>query len=326
MLRFPFNLLLAAGCLVAILGCGGSVEPAALPVLSPVEESAVQLDLSGLSTRLVIPDATAEAQPVVPVVLVADSVAGSTPLPTRLPRLAYLESSAGCEAEFRRRIVQYDGPAGFGGELVSRLSEDFVRDAAFCAAEQWDPVFSLEPVCTGLDVAGHRVPTALLSDGGSGPGDLGPTARDDFGNVLVHFVRMPFAFHPGCWFYDAGSELWAWQLGDGTEGFDRVVHSGCGDELRRLLRGSERVEAVNVVFLREQVIESYPLDCKESAWSLYPSITAHPDCGVQSLTGVFSDGSIIVNWLPGYLAYDQAVCWYWEEEVALWRYFYSPVE
>ena len=57
-----------------------------------------------------------------------------------------------CGSQFRQMLVDYDGVEEFGGEVVTRLSGEFVELRPDCLAQGWDPEFPADPlVCHRSD-------------------------------------------------------------------------------------------------------------------------------------------------------------------------------
>ena len=322
-------------CFLAVACAGDSTSgPAGLPAdygVSPVQDSSSiagelaepQVGIGSLE-RLALPTATPDS-----FVRLLSPTATLSPSPTPIRRLAsegqVLDSTAGCEAAFRASLLEYDPSGVFGAEVVVELEQAFARDKPACVEEGWAPVFSLDRTCMSVHVGGQLLSSGLLLEVSSSSSvAAGPTARDVAGNLLVHFSSMPFEALSGCWFYDAGRQLWAWTLEDGREGYDRVVQSACDGELQRELVGSDEVTAVGVVELMERIRSRYPLDCEASAWSQYPSLVSNPGCFYDGPTGRFGDGSLLVNWHPLHPATDGSVCWYWNREESRWLLFYDP--
>lgn len=328
-------LVLACGFQGPAAGAGPTPGPAAGPAAGSAPEApggrvsaadAIPSDLTVLqfSPRLVLPTFTPR-----PGLSFPSPAATLAPSPTPVPRLVSdglkVDTSAGCEARFRAQLLDYGGPRLLGAEVVSDLAARFPVEHPGCVEEGWAPAFSLDRTCLSVHVGGRLLPPGLLMENpASAAPSAGPTAADSSGNLLVHFSRMPFEQLAGCWYYDAERQIWAWSLSDGQEGFDRVVQSACDGELQRQLLLTHLPTAVAVVELMERIRVRYPLDCAAAAWSQFPSLVSHPGCFYEGPTGRFEDGSLLINWLPGYPATDGSVCWYWDPGDGSWLYFYDP--
>ena len=302
---------------------GFGVEVAALPgpdVFRVGGPSVDRLDFDGNVAPTPSPSISPRAlrQPRTP-------VPANTPVPRLTSVQSDLDSSAGCEALFRSSLVSLPPEPLFGAEVVSAAVDTFVVESPSCLAEGWDPVVGLQRVCHGLRVGGLLLPEGLttLPEFG-GQRSAGVTGRDESGNLLIHFEAVPFESLSGCWFYDSSREIWGWSLSDGREGIDRVIQSACDEELRRLILQFDVVDAELVSEVMLSIRQSYPLDCDARAWSQFPSLFSHGDCRHAGPTGRFEDGSILINWLPGYLASDGSVCWYWDPEDDFWLFSFEP--
>ena len=232
-----------------------------------------------------------------------------------------------CVGRYRQMLLEYDGRDPFGAETAILVSNELLLERPDCAFSGWAPEPSLERVCRLSEVGGADLPDGLVrlvGDFNRREADI--TRRDDVGNVLIHFGRMPLADVSGCWFYSAGLMIWYWTLESGVVGFDRVVLTGCDFALQSRLLEAEFVSAVDVVRMSEAVRGDYPDSCGVSAWRQYPQLRPGEDCSIQSETGMFRDGSFVVNWHPEFPASDGAICWYWSSAEGLWSFSYPEVE
>ena len=319
-------------CLVGTLALGCSSEEVEVkPELDPIR---VKLGFIGQGTPsawrlaprdmlLDIPTATPFPTP--------------TPYPTFVPfeslgpvgvgvsRLPPLEVSLSCLDEFRADLAGYDGRGLFGAEVAQALSVDLVARRPECSDGGWSPRFGLAVVCEGGEVAGVKLPNGLVRLEGNfhfifalGSG------RDDDGNILLHFEKLPYADGPGCWFYRALDRQWAWQGPGPEKGVDRRELRACDVELReRLLLPGRDVDPYNVVMLRDQISSEYPLDCPAVVWDSFPQLEGYELCGRGYKTGRWGDGKVVVNWRSGNLGGGSSLCWVWSTGEGLWKVYYE---
>ena len=73
----------------------------------------------------------------------------SPPEPTDAPARPVLPAPVtmpDCGSQFRQMLVDYDGVEEFGGEVVTRLSGEFVELRPDCLVQGWDPEFPADPL------------------------------------------------------------------------------------------------------------------------------------------------------------------------------------
>ena len=247
-----------------------------------------------------------------------------TPAPTLALALAVLVDPpdggvVSCVDHYRRMLIDYEGRIKFGPEVVGELSEDMKEVRPDCVIEGWAPEFGLETVCRGTRIGQVRVIDVFFRWVGNRESRpiARSTMRDDRGNILVHFQRMPFYEGRGCWYYDSGSLSWAWLLvGESSPrvGIDRPQFPGCEKHLRNLVDESsvENPSALDIARLIDRVKLDAPSECGD-LWSIYPQRGARDDCEVSAPTGLWDDGSgdmsVVINWHLDYPASDGSVCW-----------------
>ena len=319
---------LFAGSAVSCLWSGSEPSAAAGNVV-PVAPAAPSPGVFPTSVpRLIIPTFTPEPTATLPFL---SRVAATTvpPAAAFVPArtLQPVSPASDCVGRFRQLLVAYDGRDLFATETAIALSNQLLIDRPACGLSGWSPEFSLERVCTGSDVAGAALPDGLVRlRGDFNRREAGFTGRDADGNILVHLSRLPFEDESGCWFYSAEAMIWYWTLGSGLSGFDRVVLSGCDAELRTRLVQEEFISALVVVRVAESVRLDFPDSCGIPAWRQYPQLRPTDDCSLDSDTGMFEDGSFLINWNPEFAASDGAICWYWNFSEGLWSFSYPDGE
>ena len=127
-----------------------------------------------------------------------------------------------CGSQFRQMLLDYEGVEEFGGEVVTRLSGEFVELRPDCLAQGWDPEFPADPlVCYKSDdlpgsilhKINDRSPTKYVS----------PTLwveLDEMIRINVHLNRVPLpsdvperlgspgsGLVGGCWHYKGIKDL-----------------------------------------------------------------------------------------------------------------------
>ena len=220
---------------------------------------------------------------------------------------------------YRRMLIGYEGRIKFGPEVVGELSEDMKEVRPDCVIEGWAPEFGLEPVCTNTRIGRMRVKDVFFR--WEGRKEKRPiaraTMRDDRGNIMVHFHRMPFSDGRGCWYYDSSTLSWAWLFGGESglrSGIDRPQFPVCEKHLRNLLDEAslENFSALDVARLLDRVKLDAPSECGD-LWNIYPQRETRDDCEVSGSTGSVYDGagviSLLVNWHLEHPASDGSVCW-----------------
>lgn len=151
-----------------------------------------------------------------------------------------------------------------------------------------------------------------------------PTGRDEKGNILVHFARLPDADAAGCWYYNAARQAWAWAAPGIGSGIDRPRFPACAGRLRSRLAAAAELgfgpvevsRAVDAVRLRA------PEQCGSPLWNPFPRAAPGAECGVEEPTGLTGAGRLVVHWHPDYLPADDSVCWILTLETAEWEFFY----
>ena len=265
-----------------------------------------------------------------------------TPTPGVSSALAALVGLPGdevlsCVDHYRRMVISYDGRVPFGPEVVGELSEDMKSARPDCVAQGWSPEFGLESVCTLTTIAGVRVREVFFRwEGSREPRPIArSTMRDDRGNIMVHFQKMPFHDGRGCWYYDSPALSWAWLVGgeDGPRsGLDRSRFPGCEKYVRDLvdslpdgeISGGEPL-ALEVARAIDRVKFEFPSDCGK-LWNIYPQRDERADCEVSAPTGADDEGLLIINWHHEYPASDGSICWVRSGAGGDWRILHPVVE
>lgn len=260
---------------------------------------------------------------------------GGTPRPT-VARRAGLEFGRfqnvelGCVEAFRARLVGYVGRELFGPEVAWKMSGEFLEERPDCREEGWGPEFSLEAECVGLDVGSVQIGNAFVVWEGAREKSARvlSSRKDEWGNILLHFSRMPLQEGSGCWYYRASDETWVWVVRKGSKvenGVDNPDLSGCDSllkaELRRLPAGFSLADVGRAV---DRVV-GVGRGCQTSFWRVFPRLEPDEGCGVDSETGDLGEGGRVVHWHEDYRPYDGAVCWVLERSWGLWK-VYGPAE
>ncbi len=258
------------------------------------------------------------------------SVSSVTPTPAwEFPVLEVPETVWGgnvtCTREYRAMLLDYDGRIPFGAQVARELALELRDSRPECVELGWNPELSPGRVCVGDRVGAVQISRQLSPRSGSlSSGGALPTARDEDGNVLVHFARLPETGHAGCWYYDSARESWAWIVSGRDSGVDRRAFPGC-DALLMDLVGSlpgDDFGAADVARAMDRVRLGAGA-CSSPLWDWFPSAGSHEDCGVPGDTGVSEDGSLVVTWHPDHLPADYAVCWTRPADSETWEIFYE---
>ena len=211
---------------------------------------------------------------------------------------------------YRRMLIGYEGRIKFGPEVVDELSENMKEVRLDCVIEGWAPEFGLEAVCTSTRIGRMRVKDVFFR--WEGKKEKRPiaraTMRDDRGNIMVHFQRMPFYDGKGCWYYSSSTLSWAWLVGGESRlrsGIDRPQFPVCEKHLRNLLDevSLENFSALDVARLLDRVKLDAPSECGD-LWNIYPQRETRDDCEVSGSTGSVYDGVQVLYrcWLTGILS------------------------
>ena len=335
LLPFLAPVLLMA-LLMALLGCSGGSGEAEQPtpvLLRPTLEPAHEF-VPGVhryiaeSDRLVIPTLTPMPTPT-PTLRSAPVFSGSgTPEPSSDALQVSMDDadeSLGCTAQYRRMLVSYRGRIPFGAEVAQSLAADLLELRSDCVEDGWAPEFTSSRACIRGRVAGVSISPGL--SGRSNSIAL-PAAfvsgRDDQGNILLHFARVPHQDSPGCWYYSAGREAWAWMVLGGDSGVDRRSFPLCDGRLREMISASAGpgFGPADVARTADEVRLWFPDHCGSPLWNLFPSAYPNEDCGSLSGTGIDPDGSLVVTWHADYTPSDYAVCWVLAAGADAWDVYY----
>ncbi len=234
------------------------------------------------------------------------------------------EEPPSCVDQYRRMLLDYDGRLLFGAEVAWSLSEDLKRLRPDCVESGWNPVLDTGVACVSGSVAGVDISLGLTRRIHSvAPPRALPTGRDDRGNVLVHFKRVPLFDRSGCWYYNSARRAWAWSVSGFDEGIDRPRFPVC-DKLLRELAASDGDDfgPVHVARALDEARRQLPAECGSLLWNPFPESGSHRDCGVPGVTGRNDDGALVITWHPDYLPADGSVCWALPLDSGSWKFFY----
>ena len=315
--------------LVALSGC--TVERAAperVVVRAPTREAASSAGWRYVpqGERLELPTATVPVPPtrrVMPVVERRGAVVESVPA-TLVAEPG--SETRGCEEHYRDLLGEQGPRPVFGAEVAWRLSEELLEARPECLEEGWAPELGLEVQCQGPVVGGLSVSEGLLRyEGQTNRPRLGPTGRDQYGNVLLHFRRLPLTDGPGCWYYQVSRDTWGWQVMGGASGVAVPEFPACEAMVReRVTRGMlADLGTLHVARVVDEVRREHGAECGSGLWRSYPRRAGYSDCGIEADTGVTEDGAMVVNWHERQPALGGVVCWIfraggdgWEEYAA----------
>ena len=348
----PLGLFALVGLLLSALmmGCvefqygGGSrqlSEPIRVPAEAPVPTPVVGKEFSR-PQRLVLPTFTPVPSPTPPGLfeLSADSPdeAGPVrpavgPAVTASERFDFVQYGTtsgvwsdpgpgglvGCVDVFRRSVLAYEGRAPFGPEVAQSLSDQLLRSRPDCADAGWAPVFALEPVCVVPFFADRRLPdTLIFFQPGARYGVVRASMKDPFGNVVIHFSRMPLVDGLGCWHFAVYDGSWTWFSNPLGEGIDYLRFPHCEAALRGLIAPTlgQPVRPLEVLAFMDSVrVETE--GCVQGGWEPFPQGGGYPACGGRA-TGWHEGGEFVLNWHESYLASGGDVCWVYKAAEDEW--------
>ena len=165
--------------------------------------------------RLVIPTATPFPTPTPWPTL--DS--GWRVSPTPEFRVPVVEDPRSCTGEFREMLVNYRGRIPFSAQVAFLLARDLRSERPDCVDLGWNPEFDPGLSCEGASVGGVMLsPDLIYRAHALASRDPQPTGKDERGNVLVHFARVPLQDAPGCWYYSVKGQVWGWWVSGGGSG------------------------------------------------------------------------------------------------------------
>ena len=312
--------MLLAVMTAGLLGCSSvSGEPARpTPVMLRPTAPPVHSFVPGVhryvddSDRLVIPTLTPTPAPTP---RPAPVFSGSSPAEPVVGPDSLPDDEGGeldCTAQYRRSLIDYRGRIPFGAEVARDLAEQVRENRPGCVDEGWAPELEPGRACLRGRIAGLHVSPGLT--GRSNPIALPvllTSGRDDAGNILIHFARLPSQDARGCWYYDVDLEAWAWLVSGRDSGIDRRPFPLCDSRLREMISVSASPDfgPAEVARAADRVRLENPAACSSPLWSLFPSSHPHEDCGSPSGTGIDDDGSLVITWHGDYTPSDYAVCW-----------------
>ena len=320
--------LLLAGC---SMGLGGSGEPTpvslppstAEPVYPVVPGVHRYVDPEG---RLFFPSPTPvptpSPRPPRDFSRIFSTLPAALPPPTTPAEAP--EEPPSCVDQYRRMLLDYDGRLHFGAEVAWSLSEELKELRPDCVESGWNPVLDTGLACVSSSVAGLDISPGLTRRLHSvAPPRALPTGRDERGNILVHFKRVPLVDRPGCWYYNSARRAWAWSVSGVDSGVDRPRFPVC-DRLLRELAASAGGDfgPVDVARALDEARRQLPAECGSLLWNPFPESGSHRDCGVPGVTGRSGDGALVITWHPDYLPADGSVCWVLPMDSGSWKFFY----
>ena len=328
--RRPGALLLLALLLLALLllaGCGGEEDLEFRMVFStPAPGGSASVGAAapvGSVQRLEFRTPSPEPGPT-PTKMVRVFVPTATPtaLPDRYVELGRAVVLT-CLNEYRRLVAEYPVGLLFRSESAESLAELLAARRSDCG-EGWAPAFNYRVSCVGGGIGGELFGAGLVRFVGSFGDRLAlPTQRGEVGDVLIHFSRLPDREGRGCWYYSAAQEVWWWAEvnSEGTVrdwGREPVLYPICDFVLQDRILAGPRVRAADVARLVAEVRREYAGYCDVNGWNMFPRLGGNQGCDIVAPTGIFEDGSVVVNFHPDYPATDGSVCWHWSPEEGVW--------
>ena len=319
--------------LVACAGAGGPVSPSPV-ALQPTPAPDVHPFVPGVhryvgeGDRLEIPTPTPVPTltplPVrdgggkrVSAEMEQEAAASAVPLETS-------EEPRSCIDHYRAMLIEYRGRVPFSSQVALQLSRELGELRPDCPAQGWAPRFEPGLVCVTGSVSEVPISPRLTQrrHSLSTPQPL-PTARDDRGNILVHFARLPLRDEAGCWYYRASRDAWAWLVSGVDSGVDRPRFPACDGLSRSLLAAlTGEFGPLQIARALDKVRLQLPSECGSPLWDIFPASGSHEDCGVPGGTGRSPDGFLVVTWHEEHLPADGAVCWVLFPGGSEWRPYY----
>ena len=230
-----------------------------------------------------------------PTATAAAPAAGLLPVPTATPSRRYT-----CRIDYRRWLV-----ATRSGGSTQRMKNGLTTFRELrpdCVRGKFDPIFSVNALCSDENrVAGITVMSRFsLGRDYNHNLRLGPTARSGWGDMLIHFERLPEQSAAGCWYYEAARDRWFEEVVGETAAASGATPApagvsptfrSCEDELRSRIEGLVGVADHRV--LNDLVLEvSTGLSACSVNW--YPVAAADnvsSDCPALA-SGKSPDGSV----------------------------------
>ena len=258
--------------------------------------------------------------PLLPTATAVAAAAGSLPAPSPTPPRRYT-----CRIDYRRWLVETR--SGGSAQRMKDGLKSFRELRPDCVRGKFDPIFSVNALCGDENrVAGITVMSQFsLGRDYNHNLRLGPTARSGWGDMLIHFERLPEQSAAGCWYYEAARDRWFEEVvgATGAAGGAAPASPGpsetfrsCEDELRSRMEGLVGVADYRV--LNDLVLEvSTGLSACSVDW--YPVAAADnvsSDCPALA-SGKSPDGSVVVHWEAP--PADGSFCWMYDPSDGQWE-------
>ena len=207
-------------------------------------------------------------------------------------------------------------------EDVELLLRSLRAERSDCSDERWPVQVSGMATClSGGTVGGTVVANQLLDDASRQENLLlGPTRGDPWGNLLIHFKRLPDTGAPGCWYYSQVAESWHTRIemsAEPTALADAGAGSNCDDELRHLLAADQTAADARALGLLVLEVQNGVPGCQGTAWG--PAVARSGDgrCGAGPSV-VASSGLVRVYWRHDSRPADGSTCWLYQPDTDDW--------
>lgn len=340
------RLVAVMGLLALLLAVAGgcraesSAMPALRPTLAPLGSFLRESEGRGFATATPWPTfAPAPVAPVAPLVdpvLLQQSVQELAPTPVAAPSpdaagviaTAATRPRFACVVEYRRWLTADRSRRGGDAQKLKDGLADFRQLRPDCGRGRFEPVFRAGALCDDENrVAGVLVPQQL-SQGRDYNHNLrlGPTGRTGWGDLLIHFERLPDRVAGGCWYYDSASSRWHEEMVAAAvsapapeptpdlAGFaDYLV---CEEELQfriEELSPPADYDALNGLILE---VSTGLADCAVGWYPVVAEMPVAPDCPEQA-SGRTPDGAALVHWAEP--PTDGSFCWLYEPASGHWE-------
>ena len=207
-------------------------------------------------------------------------------------------------------------------EDVELLLRSLRAERPDCADEGWPVRVSGVATCLSGGTVGGVVVANQLLDDASRPENLllGPTRGDPWGNLLIHFKRLPGTGGPGCWYYSQVGRSWHTRvevLAEPTAVADTRVGANCDDELRHLLAVHQTAADAPALGLLVLEVQNGVPGCQRSAWGPVVARSGVGKCG-NGPSVVEASGLVRVYWRHNARPADGAACWFYQPDTDDW--------
>ena len=229
-------------------------------------------------------------------------------------------SGLSCGADLRVRLAGHYRRVYV--EDVELLLRTLRAERPDCSDERWPVQVSGVATClSGGTVGGAAVANQLLDDASRQENLLlGPTREDPWGNLLIHFKRLPDTGAPGCWYYSQVAKSWHTRIETSAEPTALAeigVGTNCDEELRHLLAAQPTAADATALGLLVLEVQNGVPGCQRLAWD--PAVARSGDGRCGAGPSVVSSGGLVrVYWRHDSRPADGATCWVYQPDTDDW--------